>query len=70
MLLSPPDAARWLSQQTGRPITRTTLRNWRAIGKGPQVTYFNRKWPSYSQADLDAFVKRSTAKRGGPDGRS
>jgi hypothetical protein len=62
-LLSPAAAAKLLSEQTGRPITLTTLRNWRAAGKGPAVSYFHGKWPCYSQADLDAFVKRSTAKR-------
>jgi len=64
MLLSPAEAAKRLSEQTGRPITPTTLRNWRAAGKGPKVTYFHGKWPTYSPEDLEAFYKQSVDESG------
>jgi hypothetical protein len=62
MFLCPRDAAKLLSERTGRPITLTTLRNWRTAGRGPKFEYFNRKWPIYRLEALEAYLQQSIGK--------
>jgi hypothetical protein len=54
------EAAAVLSGLLGRKITRTTLRNWRYVRRGPKPDYFCGR-PFYSFAALRRFAAEAYA---------
>ena len=50
-----PQAADYLTEVHGLQSEDKTLRNWRALGKGPVCKYFG-TIPLYDKAELDRFA--------------
>jgi hypothetical protein len=50
------DAAGYLREKHGLPVTGKTLRNKRANRKGPACRYFGNK-PLYDEAELDRYAR-------------
>jgi hypothetical protein len=49
-------ASEYLKEEHGLPAEPKTMRNWRALGRGPKCRYFG-TLPLYDRPELDRFAK-------------
>jgi len=63
------EAARYLTEVHGLPIEDKTLRNWRALERGPKCKYLG-NLPIYEQHVLDHYAEHEALKEESPLRRS
>jgi len=58
-------AASYLTQEHGLPVEEKTLRNWRAVGRGPSCRYLGAV-PIYDRPELDRWADQDALKTESP----